>query len=875
MSFEGNERRMNGKQRRIAEAMGFQASSPLVHSTWRPVTLDSLAPRRLGRPTIANFSVQPFASGSEPQARPHRARHARRKNPRPRGRPIILREVISAQRLRKEGKWSEAKQLLEGVKQQAERDPNYKNEVLHVRAAQLRQVNPSMSPAQLYEELFKMSESIPAASNATTFNAMLLGLRDSRALQQDDPKDDSDSELEVALRIFDTMLEKQINPDHYTMSILFQMCAFSRSSDYLEIFETKAKDLFRFQPNAISGSALLSACAKCGMMESFERVLDDLQARKTPLNERAYASVISAYHRAGLHSKVMHSYQAAINSDSVNPNIFIFSGAVASCCKARDAANSRLVFDGMMHTKTDPNEEVLVTLFETALRTGDIQLGHDVLFEWGPRYRLCRPTLQRISKLVHASKKSSTPATKTLELVKTIMRRMVEDTDLKPDVTMLNSYISTFIGLGSITDARDVLENWFSKFGYNPDVATYNVLIHSLGRARRAGVALRMWEAMRQSGVKPDLVSYNSMLDVLIQCGNVEEAVKLNAEMRKVPGMKIDATRVLLELKIYRITKDATTAMALFRSCIKEGNTLDAKTHGLLLTVLFEARRADEAISVFGWLVWKRLATAVVCNVVLDYTGRVERYKGVCFGILEGMKRKEIVSDEITYSIVIRICSRNGWIDKAFRLLGEMQDVGLGLTDTYAWTALIDGCGRVGQWQRAVELLKEMRDAKGTLALVPAPTTHCYNAAIYAGSMRGGGWKVAVEVYEMLREDDDQEADAVTYSAMASSILANRQEIQEWSIVKEVHDKLKEAVIGNGDVGEIDRVQQRASGSRRRMEKGEVKKLVAKLKRMEWVLGDAINGKPRIGKRPGNDDGGGNAASGETGTEGLETEFEK
>lgn len=848
--------------------MAFQVSCPVRHFTLGPVAPRSLSPRTLSQPNSATFYIQPYASQSKSQsqreAKTPRTSHGKQKIPRPRGRPLILKEVLSAQRLRKEGKWSKAKQLLEEVSQQGQRDPNYKNEVLHVRAAQLRYTNPSMSPADIFEELYNTSESIPANSNATTFNAILLGLRDSRPIRQDDGEDASDCELAVALKVFDTMLEKHINPDHYTMSILFQMCAFSRSSRYLKIFEMRAKDDFHFRPNTVSGSALLSACAKCGQMESFERVLGDLHKRRTPLNERAYASIISAYHRIGLHAKVMGCYQAVMDSESVNPNIFIFSGTLASCCKARDAANARTVFQALVHSNTRPNEEILISVFETAVRTGDIQLGIDVLFEWGPRYRLCRVTLTHVSRLLYASKKSSASAEKTLESVKAIVNRMAEETNLKPDVTLLNSLVSTFIGLGSFTDARDVLDNWFPKFGQKPDVVTFNVLIHNLGRGNRTGQALQVWALMRKSGVKPDRVTLNSMLDALIQGGDLEEATKLNEEMKKVPGMETDVTRVLLELKMYRITKDAARAMEMFWKWVKQGNYLDSKTHGLLLTVLFEAKRDVDGISVFGWLLWKRLATAIVFNVVLDYIGRERRDVEMCLSIFQSMKSKGIAPDEITYSIIIRICSRGGQMDKAFRLLGEMQDVGLGLTDTYAWTALIDGCGRVGQWQRAVETLKGMREAKGSLALIPAPTTHCYNAAIYAGSMRGGGWKVAVEVYELLGADQDQEADVVTYSAMASSILCNRQEIQEWGIVQEVHDKLKELVVGNAGGVEGDRVQQRTSGSTRRLERGVRKKLVSKVKRIEWVLREANKGRA--------DGGGGGELEGSEGGAGSEQE---
>lgn len=830
---------------RVTELTGFHAprALPLAPGRTSLAATDPAIPHRYSCQNLAKFSIHPSGSKANPQVKPNTSGRGKRKTARPRGRPVILKEVLGAQRLRKQGKWREAKQLLDAVKTQAQNDPNYLNEVLHVRAAQLRHTNPSLPAADLYDELYNLSESMPARSNATTFNAILSGLRDIRASQKPDMQSEPGIDLEVASKVFDTMLDKRLFPDHYTMSILFQMCASNRSFQHTKRFEQKAKELFDFQANVISGSSLLSAYAKCGKLESFEEVLEDLQARQVPLNERTYASVISAYHRNSRHSKVMECYQAAMNSDSVQPNIFIFSGTLASCSRARDAASARIVFDSMVRTNTAPTEDILVTLFETAVRSGDTSLGIDILFEWGPQYGLLKPTLARISRLISASKKSVIAASKAVNGVKTIMKRLVDETDLKPDVAILNSLISAFAGLGSFEDAWKVLDEGFSRFGLSPNVATYNILIHSLGRAKRPEHAVRAWELMHKNGLQPNQLTYNSLLDVLIEGQKLDDATRLIEEMKTEPGVGIDSAVVLLQLKIFRISKDPEAAMNVYRSCIKEGKQLDPKTHGLLLTALFEAGRSDQAISVFGWLLWKRLATAIVFNVVLDYVGRVQKNNVRCLTLFASMKEKGVVPDEITYSTLIRVCSRNGLIDKAFRLLGEMQDVGLGMTDTYAWTALIDGCGRAGQWQRAVDVLKSMRDAKGTLKLIPAPTTSCYNAAIYAGSMRGGGWKVAVEIYEMLLADENQEPDSVTYSAMASTILSHRFDIREWGIVKEVYEKLKEATDKDGEEKEIERVQQRMSGSTRKVEKGVRKKLLAKVKRVGWVLRQAEEGK--------------------------------
>lgn len=776
----------------------------------------SLHPRQSVTPLHAhpNAMVSVFAMHSNKGDKRAQKPGARRNTAR-RRRTEIMKEIVSSQRLRKQGKWKEAQNLLETVRTEAENDSNYLNEMLHLRVAQLSETRPSISADELCHELYILTDSFPALSNATTFNAILLGVRNSGGPRKKGAIDGDGKVLRVATEVFETMIRKDLTPDHYTMSILFQMSGSNQSLHHTKLFEEKAKREFGFEANVVSGSALLAAYAKCGEIDCVEEVLSDLQTRNVSLNERTYASLISAYHRKGLHGKVMQCFDTAMSSASVKPNVFMFSGALASCLKAKDAANAQKVFEAMLEVRVPPTRDIFSTLLEVAVASGDVRLGRRVLLEWAPQHEVFSPSVQDFTRVIASCKRSLVSAEATRDCLKTILADLHAQTGLSPDVATLNATIGAFITLGFYAEAQQVLEREFSLHRTRPDVVTYNTLMAGLGRAKGTGVALRVYEVMRKNGVAANETTHNTLVELLLAEGQVDVAERVGRELRGVLEGPGDSAGVSARLSQLRREGKADEGLEVYRAAREAGVRLDAKTDGLLMKLLAEGDRRAEMVSLMGWLAWQERLDVGVGNVGLGWFGRQGELGGM-LGLFERMKYKGggMAPDGTSYATVIHFCARGGWLERGFRLLGEMQDVGVGVGETYAWVSLIDGCGRAGQWERGLGLLRRM--VKGGEG-VPKPCIACFNAGIYAAGLRGGGWKEVKEVWTMGFGDGERKGNLVTYSAMASAILQLKGEVRNWGIVREVCE---------GGEREIKRSGERDGG----------KKVGQKMKRLRWLL---------------------------------------
>lgn len=776
-----------------------------------------------------HYRTIPTASFSPRNDRP--TRHSNRKPFSGRS-SSILPQVLESQRLRKKGQWKVAKALLASVQHIAQNNVSFLNEMLHIRAAELRHLQPTISPTDLYKQLCTFSDSSPAKTNASTYNAILIALRNVSSSPLDH---DRNSVLEVSSRLFNSMLDRKIIPDHFTMSIIFQMCASNRSLRHTLYFEQMAREKFAYKLSVVSGSSLVTAFAKCGQVEDVERVLKEMQSLNLPINERTYASIISVYHRISRHAKVMECFRMAMDSEFVKPNIFLFSGTLASCCRAKDSYNALGAFELLEQKGIRPTVELLKLVFDTAIRSGDIKLGMKVLFEWGPKYGLLKPDMSHFRRLISSSKKTQGPVEETVASLSKVIVRMEEEGGIKPDISVYNAWVSALIHARMFSDARRIVEYDLAKVGFSPTVATYNALIQGYGMERRTAEAVNMLHTMRKDGVKPDQITYNIVLDFLVESGDMEMGDMIRREIERDPDVYMDSAALSSLLKLYRKQGKGDEALQIHKKAVLEGRLPDAKTYSLILSTLFESGCESTAISLFGWLIWKRIAQVHTVNVVLGNTGKKAENLEKCLQILNSMKRRGYVPDAITYTTVIRICSQNGQLNRAFRLLGEMQDVGLGMSDSYAWTALIDGCGKCGQWQRGVEVFESMRASDAQYRFVPSPTTASYNAALYAAGIGGGQWKVSLDIYKALMEDKKEEADAVTYSAMASIILRNQEDVEEWDIVREVMGKLCVMEKLEGEAINFRR-SRRLSGSNRKIEKPLQKKLASKAKRLKSLL---------------------------------------
>ncbi|KAL5699054.1 hypothetical protein ACHQM5_030008 [Ranunculus cassubicifolius] len=207
---------------------------------------------------------------------------------------------------------------------------------------------------------------------------------------------------------------------------------------------------------------------------------------------------------------------------------------------------------------------------------------------------------------------------------------------LEFDTSCFNGLLRTLAQEKSMSDARNVYHSLKREFKAN--VQTYNILLSGWKSCEEAE---GFFQEMLELGVKPDIVSYNCLVDVYCKGREVDKALKVMEKMRDeeitpdvytytsiigglgLVGQPDKARDVLTEMREYGCIPDAAAYNAVIRNfCIakrlgdaynmmdemsRKGLTPNATTYNLLFRVFYWANDYKSS-----WSLYRRMMD-VVC----------------------------------------------------------------------------------------------------------------------------------------------------------------------------------------------------------------------------------------------------------------------
>ena len=101
---------------------------------------------------------------------------------------------------------------------------------------------------------------------------------------------------------------------------------------------------------------------------------------------------------------------------------------------------------------------------------------------------------------------------------------------------------------------------------------------------------------------------------------------------------------------------------------------------------------------------------------------------------------KNVCTQAFINNATISACEKGGQWEKALELLREMSDRGIE-PNVISYSAAISACEKGSQWEKALDLLREMSD-RGI-----EPDVISYSAAISACE-KGGQWEKALDLFQ-------------------------------------------------------------------------------------------------------------------------------
>ncbi|XP_016195055.1 pentatricopeptide repeat-containing protein At1g51965, mitochondrial-like [Arachis ipaensis] len=139
----------------------------------------------------------------------------------------------------------------------------------------------------------------------------------------------------------------------------------------------------------------------------------------------------------------------------------------------------------------------------------------------------------------------------------------------------------------------------------------------SFGRSGEVDIAVKLFEELESSNCKPDVVTYNSLINCLGKNGDVDEAHMRFREMQE-KGLNPDVVTYSTLIECFGKTDKVDMACKLFDEMLAVGCYPNLVTYNILLDCLERCGRTAEAVDLYAKLKQQGLTPDSITYAVLE-----------------------------------------------------------------------------------------------------------------------------------------------------------------------------------------------------------------------------------------------------------------
>ncbi|KAG4990202.1 hypothetical protein JHK87_023659 [Glycine soja] len=241
------------------------------------------------------------------------------------------------------------------------------------------------------------------------------------------------------------------------------------------------------------------------------------------------------------------------------------------------------------------------------------------------------------------------------------------------------------------------------------EVILYNATLKAFRKSRDFEGAEKLFDEMLQRGVKPDNITFSTLINSARMCALPDKAVEW---FKKMPsfGCEPDAMTCSAMVSAYAQTNNVDMALSLYGRAKAEKWSLDASTFSTLIKMYGVLGNYVECLRIFGEMkVLGVKPTVVTYNTLLGSLFRSKK-SWQAKNVYKEMISNGVSPDFITYATLLRIYAGAQYREDALSVYKEMKGNGMDMTvDLY--NRLLDMCADVGCIEEAVEIFEDMKSS--------------------------------------------------------------------------------------------------------------------------------------------------------------------
>ena len=542
---------------------------------------------------------------------------------------------------------------------------------------------------------------------------------------------------EKAFSIFNDMIDKKINPDNFTLSTLFKGINKAEHYKYL----VQGVDIINkniYPVDIILVNVLLDACIKLkdkkNFCEIFENIIQKKYKNISP-DLITYNTFIKGCSKFKLYDKVEFAFNHLINNakeSNIIPNDVTFNSLIdvyvsqKNMEKVLQTVNLmqkyRIFPDNYTYTtiikglnknslmKNNSNNNIIPNNGNTNTNTeifSNIEL--DLAFQLFNHVRVISKPDEILYNCIMDACLRFNKIDKMLEMYEEMIKSGIKPSSITCGIVIkaygmkgdLNSALNIYykmkkekIEISNITygclinaciknnDLNKAFELYESlkNESYEMNTILYTTLIKAYTKQKDINKVIEIFNTMKQSqNSKPNIITYNSIIDCCIKCD------KFNLAYEYFQEMLFDINNTSEN----SIRPDIVT----FSTLIK--GEINNKCFG-------NARKLMQKLLEYNYI----KLDCVLLNTLLDGCDKCRCYEEA-LDIFNIFKNKNIVCNMMTYSILMKICGKLNDFENSYKLLNEMKENNINF-NLIIMTCYIKTCLNTNHVVEGINTFKEM-----------------------------------------------------------------------------------------------------------------------------------------------------------------------
>jgi pentatricopeptide repeat protein len=322
-----------------------------------------------------------------------------------------------------------------------------------------------------------------------------------------------------------------------------------------------------------------------------------------------------------------------------------------------------------------------------------------------------RPSVHTYGSLIKASS-----TLKRLEKCYEFWNTMVDQWAMEPNDIVLGCMLDALVCNDRVEDAVTLLRKWKSTI--TPNTIMFSTIIKGFANSRQASRALDMWREMCDLGLTFNIVVYNALIDSQARVGAMDEVTKLVQSMEP-NGCSPDNITYSTIVKGYCVKGDLDKAFEVFRSMQSNKMALDSIVYNTIMDGCTRHNRMDLVDKVLEDMEKFNIKPSnFTLGILMKMYGRRHQLDKAFQVIEELPKRHGLHVNSQVRTSLMGACLSNHDTDRAMQVFEDLKAGGG--ADAKAYSSLLYGLVRLGEFAKAVALIKDAYGLGNRRRVLPA-----------------------------------------------------------------------------------------------------------------------------------------------------------